>query len=401
LTPGADVFGSAARFRACDVTVVVVVWRSGETLDACLSSVLGPAGQSTHPAEERPSVLVVDNAADAPTQDVLRRWEEQVAVLRTGANLGFAGGVAAALDVVGTPAVLLLNDDATLAPGALALLLAAQREAGERCAGVQAAVVLHGTAPALTNSTGGMVTPDGFGYDRDWLRPWPVDRPASDARSPCAAPARCCRWPPPARWGASTPRCSSTTRTRTCRGGSGWRATPSPGARRRWSTTVTAAPRARGPTCRCSAPSATGCWSWPGTPPGAWPVRQWLRAPLTVASWALRTPPATARTAVRLRPWAPPPGASPRRSGGAGPVPPRVPRAEVEALLTAAPGGPRRVPHLSRPSAARTRRACVPGRAGPAGRPGTRADRARGQTGHAGRPGTRADRARGQTEQAN
>ena len=313
---------------AADVTVVVVAWRSGETLDACLASVPGDGG---------PSVLVVDNDADAATQQVLRRWEDRVQVLRTGSNLGFAGGTAAALGAVTTPWVLLLNDDATLSPGALDHLLGALAGAGERCAGVQAAVVLAGTEPALTNSTGGMVTPDGFGYDRDWLRPWPVDRPAPDVAFGLCGAAALLSVAAVREAGGMDPALflyyedtDLSWRLRLAGYGFAW----CPGAvvhHRHSASTGEGSDLALFHTERNRLLVLARDASW------RLALVQWLRAPLTLASWTLRTPPATARTRVRARALASALRLLPRALRLRRAVRPRVPRAQVEALLAPAP----------------------------------------------------------------
>lgn len=144
------------------VTAVVIAWRSAAFLDDCLDSL----ACQDYPGGVR--VVVVDNDADAATRDVLARRHD-VRVIRSDRNLGFAGGVALALARVTTRWVFVLNDDAVAAPDAVRLLVAA---AGPGVASVQPAVRLAGTRPMLTNSTGLGVSPDGYGYDRDWLRPW-------------------------------------------------------------------------------------------------------------------------------------------------------------------------------------------------------------------------------------
>lgn len=154
------------------MTVVVVTWRAAGSVDACLDSVLQGAAGVPH------QVLVVDNDADAATRARLEARTDGVRVLRLARNTGFAGGVAAATAEVSTPWLFLLNDDAELAPGAMHRALARARETG--AAAVQTTVRLAGDGPPLVNSTGNMVSRDGFGYDRDWLSAWPVPRDAAD-----------------------------------------------------------------------------------------------------------------------------------------------------------------------------------------------------------------------------
>ena len=280
------------------VTVVVVAWRSGATLDRCLASVVnGTAG----PGSTGPTVLVVDNEADAATHAVLDRWAGRVQVHRAGANLGFAGGVAAALEVLRTPLVLLLNDDARLAPDALRLLLGTLHEAGPGCAAVQPAVRLAGTHPALAHTTGTMVTPDGFGYDRDWLRPWPVGRDGADEPFGVCGAAALLRTGPVREVGGMDASLFLYYEDTDL----SWRL-------RLAGYSIAFCPRAV-VDHEHSASSQEGSdlaffhsernrllvlarnASW------RLALGQWLRHPLTTASWAVRTPAATARTGLRLR----------------------------------------------------------------------------------------------------
>jgi GT2 family glycosyltransferase len=91
-------------------TIVVVAWRSAAFIGDCLD------GIATQTRSAR--VLVVDNASTDGTAALLRGHR----VIRLPRNVGFAGGVAAALAVVDTPYVALLNDDAVPEPNWLAEL---------------------------------------------------------------------------------------------------------------------------------------------------------------------------------------------------------------------------------------------------------------------------------------
>ena len=156
------------------VTVVVGAWRSAAPVDDCLRSVLPPG--DVRP----PSGLVVLNDADPATLAAVQPWtaHPDVSTVPLSRNTGFAGGVHAATSAVLTPWMFLLNDDAQLEPGALERLLRLLQEHPDpgSMAVVQASVRLADAEPRLTNSTGNQVSPDGYGYDRDWLVPWPPDR---------------------------------------------------------------------------------------------------------------------------------------------------------------------------------------------------------------------------------
>jgi GT2 family glycosyltransferase len=108
-----------------DVTVVVVTWQQRELVLACLDSL---AHQTV-----ACRVLVVDNGSDDGTGPAIARAHPGVAVLRLEDNRGFAGGVAAALPLVQTRFLALLNNDAVADPGWLeaSLTTFADRALGE------------------------------------------------------------------------------------------------------------------------------------------------------------------------------------------------------------------------------------------------------------------------------
>ncbi len=145
---------------------MVVAWNAELRLTGCLDSL---AAQTVG---ERLQVLVVDNASVDGTAALLAARPD-VRVLRTERNLGFAGGLAAAVDATSTPYLVLLNDDARFAPDAVERLLAAvEAPDSSRVGGVTAKVLL--TRPdaqgrRLVNSTGNVVDARGAGQDRDWL----------------------------------------------------------------------------------------------------------------------------------------------------------------------------------------------------------------------------------------
>lgn len=140
-----------------DVVVVVVTWRGVEFLGDCLRSL----GAQT--LEHR--VLVVDNASDDGTADLLRREWPATEVLRTDRNLGFAGGVAAALAVVTEPFVALLNDDAVADPTWLEELTRALSRSPEVAAAT--GLVLLGDG-ATVNNAGNVLVEDLYGGDRGY-----------------------------------------------------------------------------------------------------------------------------------------------------------------------------------------------------------------------------------------
>jgi GT2 family glycosyltransferase len=104
------------------VVAVVLSWNGREDTLACLRSLEG----------EDVDVVVVDNASEDGTAEAVTGVE----VIRNERNLGYAGGmnvgIRRALDR-GADAVLLLNNDVEVEPGAVAALVSAVEGAGAVC----------------------------------------------------------------------------------------------------------------------------------------------------------------------------------------------------------------------------------------------------------------------------
>ncbi|SDO89253.1 hypothetical protein SAMN04487905_10146 [Actinopolyspora xinjiangensis] len=94
-------------------TIVVVTWRGAEHVEACLDAL---ARQRAH------RLLVVDNASDDGTDELLARHPSAPEVLRLPRNLGYAGGLASAFPRVRTRYFGWLNDDTRPGPEWLATL---------------------------------------------------------------------------------------------------------------------------------------------------------------------------------------------------------------------------------------------------------------------------------------
>jgi GT2 family glycosyltransferase len=162
------------------VTVVVVTWQGEHLLPDCLDSLAA----QTLPHR----VLVVDNASTDGTRELLADRFADVEVLALGRNTGFAGGVQAALPLVDTPFIALLNNDARAEPDWLEHSVAALAAATD-VAGVTARMLLWtgahddldaGRGPRLINNAGVRLTPSGYGADRGGGEPDGefFDRPA-------------------------------------------------------------------------------------------------------------------------------------------------------------------------------------------------------------------------------
>ena len=99
------------------VSAVVVSYDSAATLERCLASLPGP-----DPA--RFELLVVDNGSRDGSPDLVRERHPQARLLALPANVGFGAAVNRAAAEAGGDALLLLNADAWLLPGALDALSA-------------------------------------------------------------------------------------------------------------------------------------------------------------------------------------------------------------------------------------------------------------------------------------
>ena len=131
----------------------MVTWRGREHLPACLDALA---------AQERPHrTLVVDNGSADGTARVLAEHPSRPDVLRLPRNLGYAGGIAAALAQVRTPFTAWLNDDAAPEPGWLAAL----EDALDADPGAWAASSLLRGPGGRVQSLGVRLTADGHGAD--------------------------------------------------------------------------------------------------------------------------------------------------------------------------------------------------------------------------------------------
>lgn len=164
-------------------TVVIVTWNRVAVLAECLASVEA----QTLPRDHY-DVVVVDNASDDGTGDLVAERFPDARLIRSERNLGFAGGANLALREVTTPYAVLLNNDAIAAPGFLAAVIDALDDPRHcRVGAVTGRVLLAGTN--LVNSTGGMVSRTGRGYDRDWRRPVGEGRGDGEVFGFCGAAA--------------------------------------------------------------------------------------------------------------------------------------------------------------------------------------------------------------------
>lgn len=131
------------------IAVVVLTWNGRADTLLCLAA-LAP---QLEPGDQ---VIVVDNGSHDGTEAEVRARFPAVHYLQNGTNLGFAGGNNRGLELalhLGAPWLLLLNNDACLAPGALATL---RRHAqnGDAQVGAWQALLVRADAPDTIDSAG-------------------------------------------------------------------------------------------------------------------------------------------------------------------------------------------------------------------------------------------------------
>ena len=138
-----------------DVTVVVVTYRAAGFLGETL------AGLAAQTVPHR--LLIIDNASTDGTSEVIAAVAPTATVLRLPTNTGFAGGMAAALPLVRTRFVALLNDDAVPRPEWLAELLAAAD--GDAGAAAWTSLMVLRDRPDIVNNLGAALNKHWYGID--------------------------------------------------------------------------------------------------------------------------------------------------------------------------------------------------------------------------------------------
>jgi len=110
-----------------DLAIIIVSWNVEAMLGDCLRSV----SREVEAGDLAADIWVVDNGSSDGSLAMVRREFPAAQVIASPTNLGFAGGNNAALQAMGFPgsqpdqpkAVLLLNPDTIVQPGALATML--------------------------------------------------------------------------------------------------------------------------------------------------------------------------------------------------------------------------------------------------------------------------------------
>lgn len=134
--------------QRADVAVVVVTYNNADDVGPLME------GLRRETADQSLKVVVADNSPDERTAEALAAYRD-VLLVRTHGNLGYAGGINAAMRAAGDAgAYLILNPDLRVEPGAVAALRRRMRSSG---AGVVVPVLLDddGTVyPSLRREPG-------------------------------------------------------------------------------------------------------------------------------------------------------------------------------------------------------------------------------------------------------
>lgn len=142
------------------VSAVVVNHRRRELLAACLRSLQA----ALDAVEEGSEAIVVDNGSDDGSVELVRERHPGVELIALSENVGFGAAVSRALARSGGEWVLLINNDATIAPDAVVALLRAGRTSDD--VGSVAAQMRFAAHPHAINSAGIEVDRLGVAYDR-------------------------------------------------------------------------------------------------------------------------------------------------------------------------------------------------------------------------------------------
>ena len=143
------------------LSAIVVNHRQPELLRACLRSL----EIALERVEGETELMVVENGSADGSDELVRRDFPSATLIELGANRGFGGGVNAALERSRAEFVVLINNDATVEPDALAELVRVIRAGGPDVGSV-AGQMRFADRPQTINSAGIGVDRLGIVYDR-------------------------------------------------------------------------------------------------------------------------------------------------------------------------------------------------------------------------------------------
>lgn len=134
---------------APSLTVVIPTYNGKERLQRCLESL----ALQTRPPD---AVIVVDDASTDGTAEMIESLDTDARVVALERNSGFCVAVNRGVALAETDAVMTLNDDMTLAPECLALLMAAW-DPGR----IVGPLVVFAEAPEIVYAAGDRLLPNG------------------------------------------------------------------------------------------------------------------------------------------------------------------------------------------------------------------------------------------------
>jgi len=139
-----------------DLSIAIVSWNTRHYLDGCLRSI-----RDAPDAISR-EVIVVDNASDDGSADMVRERHPQVALIANDENLGYAGANNQAIERARGDLILLLNPDIVVHEGALDALADALRRRHQAGAVAPKLILPDGSVQASCRS---FPTPDVVLYE--------------------------------------------------------------------------------------------------------------------------------------------------------------------------------------------------------------------------------------------
>jgi GT2 family glycosyltransferase len=146
--------------RQPSLSVVVVTYRRRDMLLECLASIEAALRRAAEPNE----LLVVDNGSEDGVGSVVRERFADVSVIEIERNRGFTPAAAEAFRQARGEWIALLNDDVTVEPDMLRVMLEAARSGGD--IGAVAAQLRLADRPGAINSAGIVVDRLGVAADR-------------------------------------------------------------------------------------------------------------------------------------------------------------------------------------------------------------------------------------------
>ncbi len=152
------------------IAVIIVTYNGSRWIRRCLASVFSSDYPPSYPPLTKGGirggvdVIVVDNASDDATTDIVKQEFPEADLIRLSKNMGFAGGNNIGITEAlrrGYECVFLLNQDTEIEPGAIGELV---RVAEAENAGIVQGMLLLGTERNLTNNIGNALHYLGFGF---------------------------------------------------------------------------------------------------------------------------------------------------------------------------------------------------------------------------------------------